>query len=113
MGNSLFILEIETINYPKKFILITKKQLEKKSGEIIVDHLSKISPYYSRENLIASLYIQLIQENNISPSFDYMKMEKFIVDFIQTIILEWSDKGESISIDSYTRIFFHEVEDLT
>jgi glucose-6-phosphate 1-dehydrogenase len=113
MGNSLFILQIDTINYPKKFILITKKQLEKKSGEIIVNYLSKISPYNCRENLINSLYLQIAEDNNLSLSFDYIQIEKFIVDFIQTTVLEWSDKGESINIDGYTTLSLHKVEDLT
>lgn len=116
---SLYVIEISVFGYSKKFILVTKLQMKKETGEIVINYLSMLEPYTSKKNFINSLYSQLAEliiidgitlpQNDIS----YRLKEKYMIKYVHNIILQSIEQGESINLDGSTTINIFPVEDMT
>ncbi|MDD4931750.1 MAG: hypothetical protein PHG66_06435 [Candidatus Colwellbacteria bacterium] len=117
---SLYVIEINVSGYFKKFFLITKSQMKKDTGEIVINYLSMLEPYNSKENFINSFYSQLaeliiVDGIAISPQDDisYRMKEKYMIKYIHNIILQSVQQGGSIDLDNETTINISPVEDMT
>lgn len=116
VATSLYVMEISVTNYEKKYLLVTKSQMKRELGEILVKYLSLLDPYNSRENFINSLYSQLsepilIDGISLSPGDDisYRKKEKYMIKYLHSNILKY----KSVDLDSYTSINIFPIEDMT
>jgi len=119
ISTSLYTIEITVNGYFKKCLLVTGNQMKNDTGEIVVNYLSSLESYKSKENFINSLYDQLgemiLVDGIILPQNDisYQMKEKYMIRYIHTIILQSVERKENIDLDDLTSVNVFPIEDMT
>ncbi len=118
-AKSLYSVEISVYGYAKKHLLVTRYQLKHKIGDIVVDYISGLEPYRSRENFINKFYDGLAEIITVGGmilpqrNLSYKKIERYMIQYITSVIYQCVEQGEGLDIDNMTSITINSIEDIT
>jgi len=115
---SLLAIEITVLN-TKKYFLITKYQLATEAGEIFVNYVSGLNMYKSKRLFIEQLHDHLADNISVDgvvlpdDNLPYLEKEKYLTQYINTIIVQSYIEKDSIDIDTNCTVAAYTIENKT